>query len=275
MTSETLAPAQFPQFRSAQAGAFTGVVNPYAPYAGTGMAAALHTDDDWKRLVRTIDLTGVTAADLPQLKLALNWNVEEGYDHAALEARTAGGDDWTTLPDTGGLSSSTVPEECAAGFFVNGHPFLRHYLTLDAAGCSPQGTSGTWNSFTGSSGGWKQVSFDLSAYAGRTVELSLSYITDPGSGGRGVFADEARLSVRGADQPVEGFETSLGAWTAQPAPAGSPEVAGDWARSGELFKSYAAVTTRDTVLLGFGLEHMPTAADRALLVGKALRTLHR
>ncbi|MFD9368062.1 M14 family zinc carboxypeptidase [Streptomyces sp. NPDC060020] len=275
VTSESLAPAQFPQFKSAQAGQFTGVVNPYAPYAGTGMASALHADDDWKRLVRTIDLTGVTAADQPQLKLALNWNTEEGYDHAALEARTAGGDDWTTLPDRGGLSSTTVPEECAAGFFVNDHPFLRRYLTLDAGGCTPQGTSGQWNSFTGSSGGWKQVSFDLSAYAGKTVEVSLSYITDPGSGGRGVFADEARLSVGGAEQAVEGFESSLGVWTAQGAPAGSPDVPGDWSRSGELFKSYAAVTTRDTVLLGFGLEHLPAAADRALLVGKALRTLNR
>ncbi|MFD4044162.1 M14 family zinc carboxypeptidase [Streptomyces sp. NPDC058611] len=273
VTSETLAPAQFPQFKSAQAGQFAGVVNPYAPYAGTGMASALHTDDDWKRLVRTIDLTGVLAADKPQLKLALNWNTEEGYDHAALEARTSGGDDWTTLPDAGGLSSSAVPEECAAGFFMNGHPFLRRYLTLDAAGCTPQGAGGAWNSFTGSSGGWKQVSFDLSAYAGKSVELSLSYITDPGSGGRGVFADEARLSVGGVDRAVEGFETSLGVWAAQGAPAGSPDVPGDWSRSGELFRSYAAVTTRDTVLLGFSLEHLPAAADRAVLVGKALRTL--
>ncbi|MBT2482695.1 M14 family metallopeptidase [Streptomyces sp. ISL-94] len=275
VTSETLAPAQFPQFRSAQAGQFAGVVNPYAPYAGTGMASALHTDDDWKRLTRTLDLTQVKATDKPQLKFALNWNTEQGYDHAALEARTAGGDDWTTLPDAGGLSSTTVPEECGAGFFVNGHPFLRRYLTLEGGGCAPKGTSGAWNSFTGSSGGWKQVSFDLSAYAGKQVEVSLAYITDPGSGGRGVFADEARLSVGGADQAVEGFETSLGVWTAQGAPAGSPDVPGDWSRSGELFKSYAAVTTRDTVLLGFGLEHLPAPADRALLVGKALRTLNR
>lgn len=258
-----------------QAGRFDGVANPYAPYAGSGMASALHTDDDWKRLTRTVDLTGVTAADAPQLKLALNWNTEEGYDHAVLEAHTAGADDWTTLPDTGGLSSAAVPEECAAGFFVNDHPFLRRYLTLDSGGCTAQGTSGSWNSFTGSSGGWKQVSFDLSAYAGRQVELSLSYVTDPGSGGRGVFADQARLSVGGADRDVEGFETSLGAWSAQGAPAGSPDVPGDWSRSGELFRSYAAVTTRDTVLLGFGLEHLPAAADRSVLVGKALRTLNR
>ncbi|MEU9142948.1 M14 family zinc carboxypeptidase [Streptomyces sp. NPDC048349] len=275
VTSDSLAPAQFPQFKSAQAGQFGGVVNPYAPYAGSQMASALHEDDDWKRLTRTIDLTKVSAADKPQLKLAMSWNVEEGYDHAVLEARTAGADDWTTLPDAGGLSSTTVPEECGAGFFVNGHPFLRHYLTLEGGSCTAKGTSGAWNSFTGSSGGWKQVSFDLSAYAGKTVEVSLSSVTDGGSGGRGVFADEARLNVGGTDGAAEGFETSFGEWTAQGAPAGSPEVPGDWSRSGELFKSYAAVTTRDTVLLGFGLEHVSAAADRAVLVGKALRALNR
>ncbi|WP_329446057.1 M14 family zinc carboxypeptidase [Streptomyces sp. NBC_01426] len=274
VTSDTLPAAQFPRFKSAQAGQYAGVVNPYAPYAGAGMASALHTDDDWKRLTRTVDLTKVSAADKPALRMALNWNTEEGYDHAALEARTAGGEDWTTLPEANGLTSAAVPTECEGGFLLNGHPFLRHYLTLDGGGCAPQGTSGAWNSFTGSSGGWKQVSFDLSAYAGKTVEVSLSYVTDPGSGGRGVFADEARLNVAGADQAVEGFETSLGAWGAGPAPAGSPDVPGDWSRSGELFTSYAAVTTRDTVLVGFGLEHLPTAKDRAVLVGKALRSLN-
>lgn len=234
-----------------------------------------HEDDEWKRLTRTVDLTKVTAADRPQLKMALNWNTEQGYDHAVLEAHTTGAEDWTTLPEAGGLTSSAVPTECEAGFYVNGHPFLKHYLTLDSAGCTANGTSGQWNSFTGSSDGWKQVTFDLSAYAGKTVEVSLSYVSDGGSGGRGLFADDARVSVGGADQPAEGFETSLGVWTAQGAPAGSPVVPGDWSRSGELFKSYASVTTRNTVLLGFGLEHLPAAADRAVLVGKALRSLHR
>ncbi|KOU29679.1 peptidase M14 [Streptomyces sp. WM6372] len=275
VTSDSLPAAQFPQFKSAPAGQYAGVVNPYAPYSGTGMAAATHEDDEWKRLTRTVDLTKVTAADRPQLKMALNWNTEQGYDHALLEAHTTGAEDWTTLPEAGGLTGTSVPTECEAGFYINGHPFLKHYLTLDSAGCTAAGTSGSWNSFTGSSDGWKQVTFDLSAYAGKTVEVSLSYVSDGGSGGRGLFADDARVSVGGADQAVEGFETSLGAWTAQGAPAGSPVVPGDWARSGELFKSYASVTTRNTVLLGFGLEHLPAAADRAVLVGKALRSLHR
>ncbi|MEU2109875.1 M14 family zinc carboxypeptidase [Streptomyces sp. NPDC019507] len=275
VTSDTLPAAHFPQFASAQAGRYGGVTNPYAPYAGSSMASATHEDNDWKRLTRTVDLTGVTAADRPQLRLALNWNTEPGYDHAVMEARTAGGEDWTTLPDEGGLSGTAVPEECEAGYFLGGHPFLRHYLTLGSGGCTATGSSGTWNSFTGSSAGWKQVSFDLSAYAGRQVELSLAYVTDPGSGGRGVFADNASLVVGGSEKESEGFETSLGPWTTPGAPEGSPALGGDWVRTGELFVSYAAVTTRDTVLLGFGLEHVTAPVDRNALVRKALAALRR
>ncbi|MEU6704131.1 M14 family metallopeptidase [Streptomyces wuyuanensis] len=275
VTSDTLPAAQFPQFASARAGRYDGVTNPYAPYAGSSMASATHEDNDWKRLARTVDLTGVTAADRPQLKLALNWNTEPGYDHAVMEARTAGGEDWTTLPDEGGLSGTAVPEECEAGYFLNGHPFLRHYLTLGSGGCTATGSSGSWHSFTGSSAGWKQVSFDLSAYAGKRVELSLSYVTDPGSGGRGAFADNAALVVGGSERESEGFESSLGPWATPGAPEGSPALGGDWARTGELFASYAAVTTRDTVLLGFGLEHVTAPADRNALVRKALAALRR
>jgi murein tripeptide amidase MpaA len=273
VTSDALAPKDYPQFKSAAAGSYAGIVNPYAPFAGQWMAAVSHEDNDWSRLTRTVDLTGVAAADKPELRLALNWNTEEGYDHAVLEAHTTGAEDWTTLPEAGGASSAAVPAECEAGFFMAGHPFLSHYLTLGDEGCTATGTSGAWNSFTGTSNGWKQTAFDLSAYAGSKVELSVSYITDPGTGGRGVFVDNARLAVGGTEGAVEGFETSLGAWTTPGAPAGSPAVEGDWARSQELFKANAAITTRDTVLLGFGLEHVQDASARAAVLAKALKTL--
>ena len=42
-----------------------------------------------------------------------------------VEARTAGGEDWTTLPDKNGGTSTAVPAECEAGFFVAMHPLLR------------------------------------------------------------------------------------------------------------------------------------------------------
>jgi hypothetical protein len=106
------------------------------------MAAVTHTDYAWNRLTRTIDLTGVSAAAAPTFRTQLLWDTEEGYDHAVLEAHTAGADDWTTLPEKGGATSTTVPAECEAGFFIQGHPALTRYAT---AGELLSGTSGIDN----------------------------------------------------------------------------------------------------------------------------------
>jgi hypothetical protein len=273
VTSEELPADRYPQFASAGAGQFAGTVNPYGPYAGSYMAAAVHTDDAYKRLARTVDLTKVGAADKPTLRTRLLWDTEPGYDHAVVEIHTVGADDWTTLPEAGGATSDAVPSECQAGFLVGEHPWLKHYLTVTANGCTANGTTGTWHSLTGASNGWQQADFDLSAYAGRTVEVSLSYITDPGSGGHGVLVDDASLVTGGAATETEGFETSFGAWSVAGPPAGSPAVLKDWARTGALFKTYGAVTTDRTVLLGFGLEHIASPADRAVLIKKSLAAL--
>jgi hypothetical protein len=56
--------------------------------------------------------------------------------------------------------------------------------------CTNTGSTGRWNSFTGNSGGWDQVAFDLSAYAGKQVEVSITYVSDPGTGGNGLFIDD-------------------------------------------------------------------------------------
>jgi hypothetical protein len=220
------------------------------------MAAAVHTDDAYKRLTRTVNLGSVTAADKPTLRTRLLWDVEPGYDNVIVEAHTTGADDWTTLPEAGGATGTAVPAECGAGFYVNEHPWLRHYLTQASGGCTASGTSGQWNALTGASSGWQQVDFDLSAYAGKSVEVSISYVSDPGFGGHGVLADNASLVVGGTATETEGFETSLGAWSV----TGPPQT-------------YGAVTTDDTVLLGFGLEHVAAAADRTALIGKALASL--
>ncbi|MFI7014917.1 M14 family zinc carboxypeptidase [Streptomyces sp. NPDC050164] len=273
VTSDELPADEFPQFASKGAGQFAGAVNPYGPYAGSSMAAAVHTDNAYKRLTRTVDLTAVAAADKPTLRTRLMWDTEPGYDNVLIEAHTTGADDWTTLPETGGATKATVPAECEGGFYLREHPWLKHYLTLSDDGCIATGSTGSWNSLTGASGGWRQVEFDLSAYAGKTVEVSISYVTDPGTGGYGVLADDTSLVAGGTAKETEGFETSLGAWKAAGPPAGSPAVLKDWTRSGALFQTYGAVTTDDTVLLGFGLEHVATAADRAALMRKALASL--
>ncbi|GAA4924259.1 M14 family zinc carboxypeptidase [Streptomyces coeruleoprunus] len=275
VTSESLPPASFPWFGSAAAGDYPGVRTPFEPYEGTSFAAARHADNAWMRLSRTVDLTGVTAADKPSLRFRISYDTEPAYDHVIVEARTAGQDDWTTLPDVHGGTSTEVPADCGEGFYVGGHPFLGRYLTVGTHGCEATGTSGTWNAFSGASNGWRQAAVDLGAYAGKQVELSVSYVTDPGTAETGVFVDDTALVVGSAVRDREGFETALGPWSVPGPPAGSRANASDWARSPALFHSYASVTTRDTVLLGFGLEHVTGRAERAALAGKALRALRR
>ncbi|WP_225800720.1 M14 family metallopeptidase [Streptomyces sp. NK15101] len=275
VTSDTLGPEEFPQFASsASAGDYPGIRTPFEPAEGSAFAAVKHTDDTWARLARTVDLTGVAAGSKPRLDFQVSYDTEPGYDNLVVEAHTVGQDDWTTLPDLNGGTSAEPPADCGEGYYVRGHPFLAHYLTVGEDGCAPTGTTGSWNAFTGPSNGWRQASVDLSAWAGKKVELALSYVSDPGTGETGAFVDDTRL-VTGAGTEAEGFETSLGAWSAPGAPAGSPGNASDWTRSAALFHSRAAVTTSDTVLLGYGLEHVPGAAERARVVGRALGALRR
>ncbi|MFF9145210.1 M14 family zinc carboxypeptidase [Streptomyces sp. NPDC014861] len=275
VTSDTLDPKRFPQFASsAPAGDYPGLRTPFEPAEGSTFAAVRHADDAWARLTRTVDLTGTAAADGPRLDFQVSHDTEPGYDNLVVEARTAGQDDWTTLPDRNGGTSAEPPADCGEGYYLKLHPALGRYLALGEDGCAPTGTTGAWNAFTGPSNGWRQASVDLSAYAGKQVELSLSYVSDPGTGETGAFVDDVRL-VTAAGTEREGFESSFGAWTVPGAPAGSPGNTADWTRSPALFHSVAAVTTRDTVLLGFGLEHVGSAAERQRLLTRALTALRR
>jgi hypothetical protein len=271
VTSDVLPPAQFPQFASQSSGAYVGASGgAFEPVEGSWYVGGVHVDDSYMRLTRTVDLTGVTAAQAPALQAKLSFSTEQGYDHVIVEAHTVGADDWTTLPDAGGLTSTTVPLDCDQGFLLAEHPFLTHYLTPGDP-CTNTGTSGSWNAMTGDSGGWKQGTFDLSAFAGKQVEVSISYVTDPASGGVGAFVDDTAIVVGGAVTQAESFETGLGAWSLPGPPAGSPPGAGDFKRSQALVS--AAVTTRDTVLLGFGIEQLATPAAQADVLGRAVRYL--
>ncbi|MEV7625899.1 M14 family zinc carboxypeptidase [Actinoplanes sp. NPDC089786] len=243
-----------PRVASASAGVYQGLRGPFEPFAGNGQAAIAHRDNASARLTRTVDLTGASAAQDPALTMALSYDTEPGWDHLVIEARTAGGDDWTTLPFTG--SGTAVPEDCAV--LVDRHPHLAHYLTPDGPTCAATGTTGAWHSVSGSSNGWEQVSVDLSAYAGKPVELSVTYLSDGGTGGRGVFVDDTRVVIGGTATATDGFEADLGGWSA---------AAGEWGRAGAVLRSYAAVSTQRTVTLGFGLDDVasgPAALRSAL-----------
>ena len=265
-TSEVLPVAEFPQFTSWRSSDFSGGPPPIdEPFEGEWFIRGDHADDSYMRLARTIDLTGTTAAQAPTLNAALGFDVEQGYDNVIVEVHTVGQDDWTTLPDLNGGTSDTVPSECEAGFLLEEHPFLLHYLTPGDP-CTAAGTSGTWNSFTGASSGWQQVAFDLSAYAGKQIEVSISYVTDPGSGGTGVYVDQTRLTVGGTETQAEGFETSLGAWTLPGSPTPGNPNDGDFERGQSELNASASVTTPDSVMLGYGIEQIGTPAEKAAVL---------
>ncbi|REE96288.1 M14 family metallopeptidase [Thermomonospora umbrina] len=272
VTSTVLPSDRFPQFRSRKAGDYTGAAGPYEPVEGQWYVAGTHQDALYRRLTRTIDLTSVTAAQAPTLQAQLSFSTETGYDHVIVEARTDGGDDWTTLPDKNGLTSTDAPAECEAGFLLAQHPQLRHYLT-GGNPCGTTGSTGRWNSFTGESGGWVPTAFDLSAYAGKKVEVSIAYVSDPFTGGAGLFVDDTKVTTTGGVLDSEGFESGLGPWAIKGAPEGSPGNEAEFVRAEAVIDSVSAVATRDTVLLGFGIEQAGTPAARAALIGGALRHL--
>ena len=124
----------------------------------------------YKRLTRTVDLTGATAG---QLRFFTSYDTEADWDYLFVEAHEVGTDTWTTLPDANGHTGTDTGLSCAAGWNEL-HPFLNHYQGAD---CSPTGTTGTWNAATGASAGWEEWVVDLSAVrrqAGRGVDHATS-----------------------------------------------------------------------------------------------------
>jgi hypothetical protein len=271
VTNDVLPQDEFPWFGESRA-AMEYTVDSFLPTEGQYAAAALHEDESYFRLMRTFDLTGTTAAQSPRFEGSFSWNLETGYDNVIVEARVVGQDNWTTLPELNGATSTALPIECEAGFLLTMHPWLLRYLTPGTP-CQPTGTSGSWNALTGSSGGWRDVAFDLSAYAGQQVELSISYVTDPSSGGIGLVVDDTRLRTTSGVRDAEGFENGFGAWTVAGAPAGSPAGGGTWSLTTGFSGLTSGVMTEDTLMLGFGLEQLASETDRARILGAAITTL--
>ena len=137
------------------------------------------------------------------------------------------------------------------------HPFLAHYR--DAA-CAPTGTTGDWNAATGASSGWSEWSVDLSAYAGKQVEVSISYVSDWGTQGTGVFLDDVSVLVDGASVSDDRRSRPTSAAGRSPARRTARSAnTNDWIRTQLGFEEGAVTTTEDTVYVGFGLEGLAPA----------------
>jgi hypothetical protein len=268
-TSGLLPPAVYPQFRSWASARYSRPGGPFEPHTGSYYVYSQIGDISYKRLTRTVDLTGKTSGSL---SFWVSRDTEQDWDHVFVEAHTVGQDDWTTLRDLNGHTTTATGQSCPAGWREL-HPWLDHYQTLNADGtCSPTGTTGAWNAASGRSSGWEQWSVDLAPYAGKQVEVSIAYASDWSVQGLGVFVDDTTVSTG----ETTSFEDGLGGWTVTGPPPGSGPNPNNFVRTTAAgFPEGAAVATDDTIYFGFGLEGISGPDARAAVMGRAAGYLLR
>ncbi len=271
-TSGVLPVDEYPQFESRASARWAKPGGPFDPHTGSRYVYSQIADVSYKRLTREIavppgggDLTFWTSYD-----------TEEHWDFLAVEARTAGGSDWTTLPDSSATphTSQDTGDSCPEGWFEL-HPFLEHYQTLNADGtCSPSGSGGgQWHAASGNSQGWQQWTIDLDKWAGGTVEISIAYVSDWATQGLGVFVDDITLPD-GTSTSFEGSDT--GGWQIAGPPEGSGANANNWAiTDAGGFPVGASITTPKSLLLGYGFEAISTADQRNVVMRRIASYLLR
>lgn len=199
---------------------FTPVVT---PRTGANFAWSHAGTGSYTRLTRTIRVPQAGA----RLSFWLTRNIEAGRDFTFVEARTAGAADWTTLPDINGHTSADTGRSCTALLAL--HPFLKHYQTPGSQGtCAPTGSSGKWWAATGQGTGWEPWAVNLAGFAGKSVEVSITYVSDNAIPFDGVSVDDITVPAGAGSTSFENDGNTLDGWTTTGPPAGSPSHTGGW-----------------------------------------------
>ncbi|HET7831148.1 MAG TPA: M1 family metallopeptidase [Candidatus Limnocylindrales bacterium] len=208
-----------------------------SPESGSQFLYSQVADTTYKRLTRTIAVPAGGAT----LAFDVHRDTEPGWDFLFVEARTAGGDDWTTLPDANGHTSQDVGN-CPYNYWGFQTQY-EHYLTPfvadegdpstpddDNYSCTATGTTGEWNAVSGASDGWEHWSVGLPDAGGapRQVEVSISYASDGVVQGQGVEIDDVTVSTGPGSTGFENDGNVLDGWVVAPAPAGSEPNANSW-----------------------------------------------
>jgi immune inhibitor A len=154
------------------------------PAAGSYEYWGGQADEIDTNMVTSVDLTGKTAA---ALTFDAWYDTEEQWDFAFVQVSEDNGATWKSLGNNN-TRSDVVAE---------GYPTI-----LDSM-----------PGFTGNSDGWKGQSFDLSAYAGKKIQLRLRYATDWGSSFTGFFADNIKVTADGTTLVDDGAENATLAFT--------------------------------------------------------------
>ena len=278
----------FPQFESWPAAEYlSGLSGPFDPHTGQSFMWSDRADEAYKLLTRPIDVPAGGAT----LSFWTSYNLELDFDYMIVEAHTVGQDNWTTLADQNGHTTSDLSNDQAC---TNGwsnpddaanvlHPFLTHYQTFDPATgtCSSTGTTGEWNAANGSSSGWQRFQVNIPAEMGPQVEISITSVSDWGfQQFPGVFIDDIEVSTGEGSTSFEDDGDPMDGWTIPGAPQDTEGIEGpnrnDWVRRGGLgIKEAAVIRAADTLYMGFGFEGVAGAMTRNQIMGRAIAWLLR
>lgn len=232
---------------------------PYDPHSGSYYVYSQMADQAFKRLGGVFKLPDTASG----LSFWTSFDLEADWDYAFVEIRETDTDNWTTLEDLNGLSSQGTGQSCLSSWVDQIHPQLAHYMN---EACEPTGTTGVWHAFTGNSNGWKQIQLDLSSYAGKEVEIYISYASDWGTQELGMFVDDIQLD----GSPLQDFEVDLGQWQVTAAPGNTPF--NNWVRiEGAGFPEGPVIRTEDTVYMGFGFEAINSSDSRNEVMNRVMQ----
>jgi immune inhibitor A len=135
-------------------------------------------DESNMTLTREFDFTNVSGPI--EFSYATWYDIEEDWDYLYLEV-SEDGENWKMLKTPSGTDTD------------------------------PTGQNYGWG-FTGQTNGWIEETVDLSAYAGKKVQIRFDYVTDAAVNGEGFLLDDIRVDAAGY---TSDFETDEGGWVTQ------------------------------------------------------------
>jgi hypothetical protein len=118
-------------------------------YSATGFSGGGYFSGNTNNLFSTLTMTQPLVVDAftDTLRFKVNYSTESNYDYGYVDVSTDDGASWVPIP--GNITTASNPNGLNRG-----------------------------HGFTGSSGGWKDAIFPLTAYLGQDVALRLVYVTD-------------------------------------------------------------------------------------------------
>ena len=251
---------------------------PFSPFSGQYYMASNAHSTAYKRLGKTVDLTG---DDSGELTFKFSSDLEQDWDFMMVEAHVldddadASNDVWTTLPDTDGHTDTETGDSCAEGL-ANGSdaaaPVAAALLQrgVRADGRDRHGRVERLHGQLRGLAGLDRRPDAVRGQAGRAVHHQRDRLGHAGARHVDRRRRRSRSTAPWWSRPTSRAATAGG--SPPPPPEGTEFDDANWTRATQQFTEGGIVGTTDTIYTGFGFEGM-NAAARPEFMKRALKYL--